>query len=107
MDGVNSGIKMDSGKTRWDLLPLRALNSIAEILTVTIKENGGDYDEDSWRWVPNGVPRYFSAMMRHWFRMRVWGEVLDEKTGKPHRAHFATNALIICELLEEEQEGRQ
>jgi hypothetical protein len=86
-------LKHDHGKTRWDLLPWESLEGVANVLTF-----GADkYDEESWRDVPDGARRYFSAMLRHW-RALQRGEVIDPESGLPHRFHFLCNAAFICEL---------
>lgn len=88
--------KHDQGKTRWDLLPWDSLEGVAQVLTFGAEK----YAEDSWREVPEGEKRYFSAMIRHWRAMKN-GEKLDPESGLPHRFHFLCNAGFLCELTGE------
>jgi hypothetical protein len=85
--------KFDSGKVRLDLLPVRPLKDIAEVLSI-----GADkYGANSWRegemiaW-----SRCYSATQRH--LMQFWsGEDLDEETKLSHLAHAACNILFMIE----------
>lgn len=82
------GIKYDTGKPRWSLLPWREIGEVVEVLTIgAIK-----YEDDNWMRVPQPKERYFSAGMRH-FTAWAEGEVFDPETGKNHLAH------AICCLL--------
>jgi hypothetical protein len=85
--------KFDSGKISLDLLPVRPMKDIAEVLTI-----GADkYGANSWRegemiaW-----SRCYAAAQRH--LMQFWsGEDLDQETGKSHLAHAACNLLFMIE----------
>jgi hypothetical protein len=85
--------KFDSGKIRLDLLPIRPMKDVAEVLTI-----GADkYGANSWRegemiaW-----SRCYAAAQRH--LMQFWsGEDLDQETGKSHLAHAACNLLFMIE----------
>lgn len=85
--------KFDSGKIRLDLLPVRPMKDVAEVLTI-----GADkYGANSWRegemiaW-----SRCYAAAQRH--LMQFWsGEDLDQETGKSHLAHAACNLLFMIE----------
>ncbi|KKM03271.1 hypothetical protein LCGC14_1776070, partial [marine sediment metagenome] len=59
--GLLPGLKYDSEKPRWDLLPLDIIEQIVKVLTIEAQK----YDDDNWRKVENGKKRYYAAMMRH------------------------------------------
>lgn len=87
------GEKHDLDKTRWDLMPWRALECVAQVMTYGAKK----YCEDGWREVPGWKKRYFSAAFRHilaWMR----GEKLDPESGLPHLAHATCCILFLLEL---------
>lgn len=87
------GVKDDTGKTRWDLVPVLAEEEIARVLTY----GAGKYAADNWRNVPEPVRRYYSAMRRH---VQAWrrGEMLDPETGLHHLAHAATCLVFLVEM---------
>ncbi len=85
-----AGIKHDSGKPQWHLLPYDALSYVVKVMTF-----GADkYGPGNWRQLEAPEDRYFSALMRH---LAAWqlGERFDPETGLPHLAHAATNALFL------------
>lgn len=90
------GVKYDSGKPRWDLLPLKATTKIVEVLTYGAQK----YAPDNWRHVQEPKRRYYAAAMRH---IVSWaqGERLDPESGQPHLAHAACCLLFLLELEEE------
>jgi hypothetical protein len=95
-NGTNAhtpGAKLDSGKPRWDLLPLEVIEGVVRVMSV----GAAKYSPDGWKSVPDGDKRYFSAMMRHWMKMQA-GEYLDDGpggTGEPHWGCFLTNAVFL------------
>lgn len=85
---MSSGVKHDTEKNRWDLLPMAEVEEVVEILTFGAQK----YDDDNWMYVPDSRRRYFAAGMRHF--VAWWnGEILDTESGKSHLAH------AICCLL--------
>jgi len=82
------GVKYDSDKPRWSLLPFKALQEVVEVLTFGAKK----YASDNWKIVPNAQERYIDAAYRH---LADWnsGEKKDPETNKSHLAH------AICCLL--------
>ena len=84
------GIKYDSEKLRWDLLPFEEIEQIVDVLTFGSKK----YTDDNWKKVPNQKKRYFSAMMRH---ISAWkkGEILDKETNINHLAHAGCCLLFL------------
>ena len=83
---MSSGIKLDLGKTRYELLPPELLEGIAQILTFGAKK----YADRNWE---KGIDysRVYGATMRH---LWAWwgGEDNDKETGKSHLWHAG------CEL---------
>lgn len=82
------GRKDDDTKTRFDLLPFRALSAVARVLTL----GAAKYGDDNWHRVERLEDRYFSAAMRH-MTARKLGEKNDPDDGLPHVAH------AVCCLL--------
>lgn len=85
--------KFDQEKPRMDLLPFDALVAVADVLTYGARK----YAADSWRTIPDATQRYEAAMLRHLAAYKA-GEVVDAKSGLPHLAHLACNALFLVSL---------
>ena len=86
-----AGVKHDSGKARWDLVPWREMEDVVSVLGF-----GADkYGADNWRHVSGAQERYFAAAMRH---LVAWkqGEELDAESGLPHLAHATTCLLFLA-----------
>jgi hypothetical protein len=80
------GIKHDSGKLRYSLLPWNALKEVAKVLEFgTVK-----YSVNNWQKIE--PQRYEDAAMRHLVAI-LEGEWIDEESNLPHAAH------CICCLL--------
>jgi hypothetical protein len=86
-------IKADHGKTRWDLLPIRALEGIAQILTYGARK----YDDNNWL-KSNHPDRYYAAAMRHIAEVRK-GNWIDPESGLPHIDHANCCMVMYRELL--------
>jgi len=84
------GIKYDSDKLRWDLLPLEAVSEIVRVMTFGSRK----YGDHNWKKLSDPDARYFAACMRH---LSAWqsGEKLDPETGIGHLAHAACNLLFL------------
>lgn len=81
-----NGIKHDTGKARWDLLPWSELDGIAQVLTL-----GADkYAPNNWQGL--STDRLFAAAMRH-ITAHIGGEPRDQETQEMHLHH------AVCELL--------
>jgi len=96
------GVKHDSGKPRWSLLPFREVEEIVDVLTF----GSTKYDDHNWKIVENGGGRdgrYFNAMMRH---IAAWknGERMDQESGKSHLAHAGCCLLCLMWFDTEEEE---
>lgn len=86
------GVKFDSGKPDWSLLPMDCVEQIVKILTF-----GKDkYGKDNWKLLNSetDIDRIYSAMMRHIVAHRT-NEVNDEESGMLHLAHAAANIIFL------------
>lgn len=95
---IDKGIKFDTEKPRMDMVlgnfP-RALYAVSEVGTY----GANKYTDNGWEEVDNGIERYLSAMLRHYFAYKK-GEVFDRESELSHLAHMAWNALVVLELQE-------
>jgi hypothetical protein len=88
-----TGIKHDSGKPRWSLLPI---GTVAQVVRV-LEFGAAKYALDNWKTVPDARTRYFDALMRH---VHAWwaGERNDPETGCHHLAHAGCCVLFLLWL---------
>jgi hypothetical protein len=89
----DQGHKADAGKLRYDLIPPRAEEMLAAVLT-----HGAErYGAGSWMLVHDARARYTAALMRH---LAAWrkGERTDQDSGLPHMAHLLANAVFLLEI---------
>jgi hypothetical protein len=86
---VSEGKKFDSGKLRYDLLPVDALYEVVKVLTYGAQK----YDDNNWKKVEDKLRRYTAAAMRHGEAYRA-GEQRDEESKLHHLAH-----RICCDLF--------
>lgn len=86
----DKGIKYDSGKLRYDLLPPEAIKEIVRVITFGA-EKYGDYN---WQLLSDFHSRYIAAAMRHIEAYRM-GNHVDEESGLLHLAHAATNIIFL------------
>jgi len=82
------GKKFDNDKPRFDLLDPQFLEDTAEVLT----EGAEQYGDYNWKQIER--ERYIAASYRHLNALHK-GEVNDPKSGKPHAAHLACNAMFL------------
>jgi hypothetical protein len=94
-----SGMKFDGGKPRFSLLRFgcaRALRGVAKVLTFGAQK----YAAHSWREVPEGVDRYWSALERHLNEIGTHGlDSRDEESGLLHIDHVGCNVMFLSELI--------
>lgn len=83
------GVKHDSGKLKYSLLPFSSLSSVVEVLMFGEQK----YAKDNWKDVADPKTRYFDAAMRHLIQWKE-GETLDKESKLPHLAH-ATCCLLF------------
>lgn len=84
-----SAKKFDKGKTRWDLLPFREIEEVAEVLTY----GAAKYGANNWK---RGIDwdRLFAATLRHMSALKTEGRD-DPESGKKHLAHAVCNLLFM------------
>ena len=94
---LNTPVKQDLGKLRYDLLPFDAVDEVVGVLTYGIKK----YPKPEENWRVNSsqedIKRYEAALLRHMSEY-MQGNEIDEESGLPHIAQVATNALFIIAL---------
>jgi hypothetical protein len=91
------GAKLDAGKTRLGLVIgdfANALELVGQVGTFGAHK----YTDHGWLNVPDGVPRYTDAMLRH-LLAEMRGEYIDADSGIDHAAQVAWNALARLELI--------
>lgn len=90
---MTSGIKHDTGKPRWSLLPV---GTVAQVVRV-LEFGAAKYALDNWKTVPDARTRYFDALMRH---VHAWwaGERNDPETDCHHLAHAGCCVLFLLWL---------
>jgi len=87
---AGKGLKYDTGKLRYSLVPPVAIKGIAEVLTF----GASKYGKDNWQLVDNAEERYLDALYRHLEAYRA-GESHDPESGLTHLAHAATNVAFL------------
>jgi hypothetical protein len=90
VDSPEIGTKYDANKLRWDLLPIKEVEDVVQVLTDGAKEHG----ECNWQLVKPKT-RYLAALYRH---LVAWqkGEKTDPESDSPHLAHLVANALFLA-----------
>ena len=85
----NAGVKFDTDKPRYDLIPPELLDGVAKVLTF----GAAKYGDRNWeQGIDSG--RVFAALMRHmwaWWR----GERDDPESGMSHLYHAACNVAFL------------
>lgn len=94
----NVGRKDDSGKSRLELLPPKAIGHVGLVLA----HGAAKYGDDNWRKVENAKTRYLGAALRHTLQ-HLAGERLDSESGEPHLAHAVCSLLFVLELVLEDK----
>jgi hypothetical protein len=84
------GLKYDSEKLPWELLPLDALEGIVRVLAF----GAAKYAPNSWQQVKDARRRYTAAMRRHQAAIDS-GEEYDADSSLPHIYHVACNAMFL------------
>ena len=85
--------KFDGEKLMWDLLPVKPIEEVVDILTFGAKK----YNPESWRKVEDPINRYYAALMRHIIAYRN-GEKIDPESGRTHLAHAICNLIFLSEF---------
>jgi len=84
------GLKFDDNKLRWDLLPIKELEQVVEVITHGCQK----YGPNNWKSVKPFNDRYFAALMRHLVAWRG-GENIDPDSKLHHLSHAACNILFL------------
>tara|TARA_R110000850_G_scaffold11976_4_gene40740 strand:+ start:20250 stop:20531 length:282 start_codon:yes stop_codon:yes gene_type:complete len=87
------GKKHDTGKPRYNLIPVFSNQELAKVLTFGAEK----YGAENWRKVDNAEDRYLSAAMRHIEAYRM-GEITDQESGLHHLAHANACLSFITEV---------
>lgn len=84
------GIKYDSEKLRWFLVPFSVIGEIVKVLDY----GANTYGVNNWQHLENPKERFFSALVRH---MTAWqnGEKRDPESGLLHLAHAGCNLVFL------------
>ncbi len=88
LSSIQKGVKHDSGKLDWTLIPWKQLEPIVEVLEF----GANKYSRDNWQKVERD--RYEKAILRH-IVSYVSGEKEDPESQKSHLAHVICNALFL------------
>ena len=95
------GMKFDSAKPRFSLVPRKALMRTIDVLEAGAKK----YAENNWREVDNAEQRYLDAAFRH-LVAHMDGQYLDPETNLPHLAHILCCIMFTLELQEDRRDCR-
>ena len=87
------GLKYDGEKPKMHLLPPKAINEVAKVLTFGAQK----YDEENWRKLEDLQSRYSSGALRHIFA-HLDSEDLDPESGLSHLAHAICCLLFKLEI---------
>lgn len=87
------GLKFDTDKRDFTLLPWDSVEQIVEVLEFGAQK----YSRDNWRYVEDAKHRYTKAALRHLIAYTK-GEIDDPESGKPHLAHLGCCILFLMEL---------
>lgn len=88
------GMKFDSGKLDYTLIPWDGLEEVVKVLEFGAKK----YARENWRKVEFAETRYMAAAFRHMVAYQM-NEEVDPETGLSHLAH-ATCCLLFLLALE-------
>lgn len=84
------GTKHDAEKSRYDLVPWGAMESVVRVLTYGARK----YEPDNWKHIDSPRARYIAAGLRH-LAARARGELIDQESGEPHAAHAVCSLLFL------------
>ena len=82
------GMKFDTNKLQYRLIPPETTKALAEVLTYGAQK----YAPDNWKYV--APDRYMDALFRHLEAYRS-GEENDPESGLHHLAHVLTNVAFL------------
>jgi len=85
-----TGLKFDTGKLQYSLIPVETTQALAEVLSF----GASKYAPNNWQLVENGEQRYLDALYRHLQAYRS-GESHDPESGLHHLSHALTNVAFL------------
>lgn len=88
---MTQGMKFDSGKLDYTLLPWDGVEEVVKVLEFGAKK----YARDNWKKVES--QRYMAAAFRHLVAYSK-GELNDSETGLSHLAHASCCVLFMLSL---------
>ena len=97
-DRMEAGMKFDSGKLDYTLVPWDGMDEVVKVLEFGAKK----YARDNWKKVEHAETRYLAAAFRHIIKYNE-GELTDKETGLSHLAHATCCMLFLLAL--EKQNG--
>lgn len=83
------GLKLDTEKPKWELLPLDTVEDIVKVMTYGAKK----YAPDNWKLV-TPKERYLAAAFRHIVEWKK-GSTIDLESGLPHLAHALCSLMFL------------
>jgi hypothetical protein len=86
------GTKYDQDKPKFSLIPQRALEFVARVLTFGAKK----YGTRNWVNTEDLSARYTDAALRH-INAYLRGEKLDPETNLPHLSHAVASLMFVIE----------
>lgn len=90
------GVKYDTEKPDYSLVPPFALDEVVKVLTYGAKK----YERENWKKLERAKDRYFAATQRHLWAIRR-GETHDPETGLHHAAHAIASMMFFIEFDQE------
>ena len=90
-DVISKALKYDSEKQRYDLIPVSAIEALAEGLTM----GAAKYGDNNWQGIDS--ERYYAALFRHLIAWRK-GEINDPESRLNHLKHVLVNTAFLLEL---------
>jgi|TARA_R110000744_G_scaffold273182_2_gene386072 hypothetical protein len=88
-----AGVKYDSGKSDYSLIPPHAIEEVVKVLTFGAKK----YSPGNWKKLDNAWARYFAAAQRHLWSLQR-DEESDPETAYHHAAHAVSCLLFMIEI---------
>lgn len=86
----DTGLKFDTGKPDYTLLPWNAVEDVVRVLDFGAKK----YARDNWKHVADHKNRYLAAAFRH-LAAYTQGQETDPETGLSHLAHASCCILFL------------
>lgn len=93
-NNLGKGLRYNSGKTRYDLLPPFAMEQLADVFTVGAQK----YNDNNWK-LGMKWSSVLASLKRHLAAFEK-GEDFDKETGLLHIAHVMCNASFLCEYYQ-------